>query len=249
MSVLEGKLQLQCVRLGGGAHRGAQSKGMCLWWLLSHRSWQAGEMWRGRFTRIKWACLTFLICTSGSLTKTANLGVEREEAVSPNHWWQTNLKRHTLISEQGSLCSVVQAPRVAASPHACLQENTHAHMVFVCQKPIEPFGSLYFPAAFFICYSRTLASLPPTFSLSLFFCLPLSLSPSLSPARCFLPACSLFLLHVVFIQPLCCISKIYGKLDVLSLPAAMNLQSRRHVGRECFNRDVKHWRFIMNSTV
>jgi hypothetical protein len=38
-----------------------QTKGMRLWLLQSHRNWQPGKKWRGRFSRIKWACLTFLI--------------------------------------------------------------------------------------------------------------------------------------------------------------------------------------------
>lgn len=249
MSVLEGKLQLLSVKARGGgvaAHRGAQSKGMCLWWLLSHRSWQAGEMWRGRFTRIKWACLTFLICTSGSLTKTANLELKEKRPSPPIigdtpiwgdvHW---SVSREPLLGCAG----VLHRCCVPSCVHMRVLTNTHtyAHMVlFIWIKPTEPLRSLYFSAAWFICSSCRPASLPPSLSVSLSPPVPLSVSCSL------LPAVSSFLLHVVFIQLLCSISKIYGKLDELSLPAAMNIQRMWEV--ECFNRDVKHWRVIMNYT-
>lgn len=163
---------------------GAQSKGMCLWWLLSHRSWQAGEMWRGRFTRIKWACLTFLICTSGSLTETANLELKEKRPSPPITGDTPNRKRRTLVCEQGSLPSVVRAPRCCC---CCIPSHTRtwtaAHMVlFISIKPTEPLRSLYFSAAWFICSSCRSAFLPPPVpSLSFFLCL---------------------LQHVVFIQQL-----------------------------------------------
>lgn len=154
MSVLEGKLQLLCIR--GGTLGGAQSKGMCLWWLLSHRSWQAGEMWRGRFTRIKWACLTFLICTSGSLTKTANLEL-KENRPSPPIIGDTPTERdvHWSVSTEKAGLGLCRRPE-SPHPHAHVRAPTHAsaHMVlFVWIKPTEPLRSLYFSAAWFICSS------------------------------------------------------------------------------------------------
>lgn len=63
-----------------------QTKGMRLWLLQSHRNWQPGKKWRGRFSRIKWACLTFFDLWYGSQIKWEILWL-KEAGTLPNRWW------------------------------------------------------------------------------------------------------------------------------------------------------------------
>lgn len=197
---------------------------MCLWWLLSHRSWLAGEMWRGRFTRIKWACLTFLICTSGSLTKTANLEL-KERRPSPPIIGDTNRKGCTLI------CEPFQARARVLLPPFRHAQCVHLH-IWVCLFECSLLRSRYFSAGWFIC-SRLASSPSPSLCVCVYLCLSLPLHP---PRRLWLTpySCCMW-----FSFSPCAVShKIYGKLDELSLPAAMSVQYKwSHVGRGAFYQE------------
>lgn len=111
---------------------------------------------------------------------------------------------------------MVEAPRDAESLHACTHTvpHTSAHMVlFIVLNLLDHFT---FPLSDL---SVPVVGWPPPRPP---FCLLVPLFPSLSLAHFFLLSPQIRI-HMVFIQLLCSIFKIYGKLDELSLPAAMNI--------------------------
>lgn len=121
-------------------------------------------------------------------------------------------------------------------------------VLFIWRKPIESLRSLYFSAAWFICYScrpRPPCPPPPPPTPSLF-------SASLSPSVPLCVSCSLLpaLPCMWFSFSSCAVSPRFMESWMschFQLPRIYSPDERMWE-EECSNRDVKHWRFIMNNT-